>query len=129
MRVYELAKELGFSSKDLVSVLKDAGIVVSSHMSMISEQDVDKARKAAKPGKPAVAKSVTAAPAAPKHTPASNAQPRISGIAAPTQDKPAPVQNKPSAPPPPRPISSTISPPPRLAPRLIPTRCGPPVAC
>ena len=59
MRVYELAKELGFSSKDLVSVLKDAGIVVSSHMSMISEQDVDKARKAAKPGKPAVAKSVT----------------------------------------------------------------------
>ncbi len=103
MRVYELAKELGFSSKDLVSVLKDAGIVVSSHMSMISEQDVAKARQAAKPGKPAVAKSVTAAPADPKHTPVSDAQPRISGIAAPTQDKPAPVQNKPSAPLPPRP--------------------------
>ncbi|MBM3886613.1 translation initiation factor IF-2 [Candidatus Dependentiae bacterium] len=45
MRVYELAKELGLSSKDLVVALKDAGIAVSSHMSVIAEQDVARARQ------------------------------------------------------------------------------------
>lgn len=51
MRVYELAKELGLSSKDLVVVLKGAGFSVSSHMSVLEGQDVAKARTAATTGK------------------------------------------------------------------------------
>lgn len=43
MRVYELAKELGLSSKDLVVLLKEAGFVISSHMSVLSAHEVDKA--------------------------------------------------------------------------------------
>lgn len=49
MRVYELAKELGLSSKDLVVALKEAGFAVSSHMSVLVEQDIAKARSIAKP--------------------------------------------------------------------------------
>jgi translation initiation factor IF-2 len=48
MRVYELAKELELSSKDLISALKENGVAVSSHMSMLSEADVVKARQAAR---------------------------------------------------------------------------------
>ena len=42
MRVYELAKELGVSSKELVSLLQTMGIAASSHMSVISEDDAIK---------------------------------------------------------------------------------------
>ncbi|WP_027623469.1 translation initiation factor IF-2 [Clostridium lundense] len=40
IRVYELAKELGMSSKDLISLLKDEfDIEVKNHMSVIEEED------------------------------------------------------------------------------------------
>lgn len=45
MRIYELAKELGVSSKELVSLLQTMGIAASSHMSVLSEDDVAKVRK------------------------------------------------------------------------------------
>lgn len=44
MRVYELAKELGIASKDLVVSLKEAGLNVGSHMSNLSEADLVAAR-------------------------------------------------------------------------------------
>lgn len=44
MRVYELAKELGVSSKELVSLLQKMGIAASSHMSVISEDDAKKVK-------------------------------------------------------------------------------------
>lgn len=40
VRVYELAKELGISSKDLISLLKDEfSIEVKNHMSVVEEED------------------------------------------------------------------------------------------
>lgn len=44
MRVYELAKELGVPSKDLVILMKKAGFSVGSHMSVLTDEDVAKAR-------------------------------------------------------------------------------------
>ena len=38
VRVYEYAKEIGKQSKDIISVLKDAEIEVSNHMSMLTEE-------------------------------------------------------------------------------------------
>ena len=38
MRVYELAKELGVSSKELLSALHDGGHSVSSHMALLTDQ-------------------------------------------------------------------------------------------
>lgn len=46
MRVYELAKELGVASKDLVQVLKTAGFSVGSHMTVLDAQDIVRARAA-----------------------------------------------------------------------------------
>ncbi len=37
MRVYEIAKELGVSSKEVVVFLKDAGFDIASHMSILSD--------------------------------------------------------------------------------------------
>lgn len=45
MRVHELAKELGVSSKDLLAKLHDAGIVVKSHMSSVEEAAVELMRE------------------------------------------------------------------------------------
>ncbi len=38
MRVYEIAKELGLVSKDLLTFLKDAGFDVASHMAVLSDE-------------------------------------------------------------------------------------------
>lgn len=46
MRVYELAKELGVASKDLLQVLKTAGFSVGSHMTVLDAQDLLRARAA-----------------------------------------------------------------------------------
>ena len=42
VRIYEYAKEVGKQSKDLITVLKDANIEVSNHMSMLTEEGLDK---------------------------------------------------------------------------------------
>ena len=42
IRVYEYAKEIGKQSKDIISVLKDAEIEVSNHMSMLTEEGLAK---------------------------------------------------------------------------------------
>ena len=45
IRVHELAKELGKSSKDVIYALKGHGVVVESHMSTIGSDVADKIRK------------------------------------------------------------------------------------
>ena len=42
VRVYEYAKEIGKQSKDIISVLKNAEIEVSNHMSMLTEEGLAK---------------------------------------------------------------------------------------
>jgi len=42
VRIYEYAKEVGKQSKDLITVLKDANIEVSNHMSMLTEEGLAK---------------------------------------------------------------------------------------
>ena len=46
MRVHELAKEFGMSSKDMLDRLQDMKIPVKSHASVLSDANVEKARKA-----------------------------------------------------------------------------------
>ena len=45
VKVYELAKELNKSSKELVEFLRERNIEVKSHMSAIDDSDADKIRK------------------------------------------------------------------------------------
>ncbi len=49
MRVLELAKETGLSSKDMLARLKELGINAKSHASVLSEDDVAKIRESMKP--------------------------------------------------------------------------------
>ena len=45
MKLYELAKELNLTSKELLSKAQEIGIDVKSHLSSLEETDVDKLRK------------------------------------------------------------------------------------
>ena len=51
-RVYELAKELGIDSKDLISRLEKFGIAVKSHSSTLEDADVEKIQKELQSGEP-----------------------------------------------------------------------------
>jgi len=44
-RVYELAKELGMESKDLIARLELLGITVKSHASTLEEEDIDRVKE------------------------------------------------------------------------------------
>jgi translation initiation factor IF-2 len=57
MRVFELAKQLGIASKDLISDLKGIGVTVSNHMATLEDDTVAKilAKAAGKAKKPAAA--------------------------------------------------------------------------
>src|SRR5437879_4585663 len=57
MRVFELAKQLGITSKDLISDLKGIGVTVSNHMAALEEDTVAKilAKAAGKAKKPVAA--------------------------------------------------------------------------
>lgn len=45
IKVYELAKELNMSNNDLIKRLENIGIKVTSHMSALTDQEYDKAKK------------------------------------------------------------------------------------
>ncbi|MGZ3635030.1 MAG: translation initiation factor IF-2 [Syntrophales bacterium] len=51
-RVYELAKELGIDSKELITRLEKFGIAVKSHSSTLEDADVDKIQKELVSGEP-----------------------------------------------------------------------------
>ena len=60
MKVYELAKEMGMESKDLLTVLKNKGIEVKSHMSVLEDGQVEDLKNSLKaPEKSAEAPKVT----------------------------------------------------------------------
>ncbi|AME09395.1 hypothetical protein AXE85_04150 [Gemella sp. oral taxon 928] len=42
VRVYEYAKEIGKQSKELINILKEANIEVSNHMSMLTQEGLEK---------------------------------------------------------------------------------------
>ncbi|MDO4473221.1 MAG: translation initiation factor IF-2 N-terminal domain-containing protein, partial [Eubacteriales bacterium] len=47
IKVYELAKELGKSSKEMLELLAAKNITVKSHMSSLTEEEVASIRKGA----------------------------------------------------------------------------------
>ena len=53
LRVYELAKELNKTNKEMLAMLKEKGIEVASHMSTLSDEQVDMMKKPAAVKKPA----------------------------------------------------------------------------
>ena len=44
MKVYELAKEIGVESKDILAALKNKGIEVKSHMSVIEDELIEEVK-------------------------------------------------------------------------------------
>ena len=53
LRVYELAKEMNKTNKEMLAMLKEKGIEVASHMSTLSDEQVDMMKKPAAAKKPA----------------------------------------------------------------------------
>ena len=41
LRVYELAEQMNKTNKEILSILKDKGIEVASHMSTLSDEQID----------------------------------------------------------------------------------------
>lgn len=65
MRVYELAKELGITSKELLSLLRKIGVEAANHMSVLEEKTIKRAKEKAKTVEKAETKT-TAKKGAPK---------------------------------------------------------------
>jgi translation initiation factor IF-2 len=139
MRVYELAKELGTPSKEIVELLKKKGADIKNHMSTIDETLAETVRKelaappkkvakkkAAKPKKaePKAAKPKAKAAPAKKAKPAppkkaKPAPPKVVELVPPKEAKPAPPPPKAKpAPPPPPPVKEVaeVEAPPEPAP-------------
>ncbi|MHB0977606.1 MAG: translation initiation factor IF-2 N-terminal domain-containing protein, partial [Candidatus Aquicultorales bacterium] len=76
MRVYELAKELKMSSKDLLKALADMGIEAKSHSASIDEKAVEAVRKRAKGKQPAPTRKEKAPASAPRQAEPAKAAPR-----------------------------------------------------
>ncbi len=53
-RVYEIAKELGLNSKELMELLLDMGIDVKSHMTALSEEDFQRVMTELSPNDPSI---------------------------------------------------------------------------
>lgn len=99
MRVHELAKELGLSSKEAISKLADLGIEVKSHASSIETEDADRLRASldggggpAAPAQEAEQPAKVAPPVEPK--PAVEAPP----LKVEPEPEPAPVSETPPSP-------------------------------
>src|SRR3972149_6750845 len=97
MRVHELAKDLGLSSKELIDLLARLKVSVKSHSSSLDESTVRRAREqvAARGGKAAAPAAPAAPPRADVKTPTGERIISIRKIAAP------PVRGAPAPPKPP----------------------------
>ena len=71
MKVHELAKEMNLNSKDILERAEKLGISVKSHMSVLSDSDIEKIKDGRKPAAPAAAQPHGAGvrPAAPAARP------------------------------------------------------------
>ena len=92
MRVYELAKELGLSSKELVARLHSLGVEAKSHMSTIDAAGVDLIRKES-----GAAPAASAEPAAepPAQAPSEPPTEPVAPAPAPAEEKKAPAPPQP----------------------------------
>jgi translation initiation factor IF-2 len=96
MRVFELAKQLGIASKDLMKDLKGIGVSVSTHMAVLEDETVAKilAKTTAKAKKqaetPVKAVKAVAKPKAAKPTPTPSPKPKAASPRAAATAKPAP---------------------------------------
>ena len=72
IRVYELSKELGIQSKDLLIILNEMGANVKNHMSTLEDEYVAKVRASFNTGGGTKKKGSAPAPAPllPRHRPA-----------------------------------------------------------
>ena len=52
IRVYQLAKEVGLPTKELIAQLGALGIPINGHMSSVDDEPVQKIKKILKPDKP-----------------------------------------------------------------------------
>jgi translation initiation factor IF-2 len=126
VRIYELSKELGVKSKDLVELAKSLGFDVKTHMSSLTAGEIVKVKQAlASKGKPAApakpkapgkaAKPAAGKPAVEAKVPEKPEKPAV-------PEKPAPSPPPPPPPPPPKPLSIAERP---LTPRkLLPKKPG-----
>src|SRR3972149_7830125 len=91
MRVHELAKDLGLSSKELIDLLARLKVSVKSHSSSLDESTVRRAREqvAARGGKAAAPAAPAAPPRADVKTPTGERIISIRKIAAPVEPPPA----------------------------------------
>src|SRR3990172_5699698 len=93
MRVHELAKDLGLSSKELIDLLARLKVSVKSHSSSLDESTVRRAREqvAARGGKAAAPAAPAAPPRADVKTPTGERIISIRKIAAPPVQPPAEI--------------------------------------
>jgi translation initiation factor IF-2 len=63
MRVYELAKELGLTSKEVIERLAKLRVTVKGHMSTVDDAVTEKLRAQARPAAPARPSPAKPAPA------------------------------------------------------------------
>ena len=89
VRVYELAKELGLESKEVLQTLKDMGEFVRSASSTIEAPVARKLREHVASEKPAASAPAKAQPARP--APAASAPVRPQPVAAAVTETPAPA--------------------------------------
>src|SRR5947208_3791963 len=97
-RVYELAKDLNLSSREVLAALSGLGVIAKSHSSTVENDVAAKLKVAAESG---TLKQLTAPPARPKaERPARPAAQRPSAERAPAERPPAerPRAEKPAAP-------------------------------
>ena len=127
MRVHELSKELGLSSKELLEKLQAAGIEAKNHMSALDDAAVQRMRALKAPAatataapapaeaKPHPPKAEAAKPAAPKPQAAKPPPPKAPAAAHPPAPKVVAPAAKPEAPRPP--VSPKVAPPPAAPPK------------
>ncbi|MBN9104903.1 MAG: translation initiation factor IF-2 [Propionibacteriaceae bacterium] len=129
VRVYELAKELGLESKEVLQTLKDMGEFVRSASStieapvarklkqrVVADEPAPSAPAKAEPAKPAAAKPAAAKPAAPVEAAPVESKPAAAAVTeAPAQPKPVEEQPvaKPAAAQPPAPVEADAASAPR----------------
>ncbi|MBT3194402.1 MAG: translation initiation factor IF-2 [Verrucomicrobia bacterium] len=96
MRVHELAKELGLSSKEMLAQLHDLGVEAKSHMSALEEDAIELIREAQ--GGADTAAAATQAPASEEAPAETSAAPKDEPVEAPekeeTLEAPAPEETK-----------------------------------
>ena len=95
LKVDELAKELSADSKDVMRVLQKKGITVKSHMSVLSENEVELVRAGLAGKKPAKVEQQPAQPAG-EFVPRVKRIPKaVVDAAAPAETAAAPAEEKP----------------------------------